>query len=329
MRLPQIARPSYFPYWFTLIVAVAVTALWPLSAGAATTSKHRSALSATPTSLAFGNVQVGSSVTLTETLTNNGSENLTIYSDKTTGSAFTLSGVTLPLTIPPGQRYTFTVTFSPVSSGSTSGTASFSSKYWRNTLSVPLTGTGATAGQLTVSPASLNFGNVTLGTSGNLSGTLAASGTSVTVSSVSSNNSQFVFSGLSFPVTLAAGQTAGFTVAFTPQTAGTVSGTLSFVNNAPGSPTLQALSGTGVTAQHSVNLAWSPSTSVVVGYNVYRGVVSGGPYSKVNSAVDPNVAYTDSSVSGGSTYYYVTTAVDSSGTESAYSNQVQAVIPSP
>ena len=38
---------------------------------------------------------------------------------------------------------------------------------------------------------------------------------------------------------------------------------------------------------------------------------------------------TDNSVVGGQTYYYVVTAVDSSGAESGYSNQTQAVVPSP
>jgi fibronectin type 3 domain-containing protein len=67
----------------------------------------------------------------------------------------------------------------------------------------------------------------------------------------------------------------------------------------------------------------------VVGYNVYRGSQSGGPYSKLNSALDANTTDTDSSVAGGQTYYYVVTAVDSTGLESGYSNQVQAVIPFP
>jgi hypothetical protein len=53
----------------------------------------------------------------------------------------------------------------------------------------------------------------------------------------------------------------------------------------------------------------------------------GGPYSKINSAVNTSTAYTDNTVTAGQTYYYVTTAVDGSGNESGYSNQVQAVIP--
>jgi fibronectin type 3 domain-containing protein len=67
----------------------------------------------------------------------------------------------------------------------------------------------------------------------------------------------------------------------------------------------------------------------VVGYNVYRGGVSGGPYTQINSAPEGATAYTDYNVTAGQTYYYVTSAVDVSGNESAYSNQTQAVIPTP
>lgn len=77
-----------------------------------------------------------------------------------------------------------------------------------------------------------------------------------------------------------------------------------------------------------MDLSWDAiSGSGVVGYNVYRGSVSGGPYSKINSALETSTAYTDSSVNAGQTYYYVTTAVNSSGTESGYSDQAEAVIP--
>ncbi len=66
---------------------------------------------------------------------------------------------------------------------------------------------------------------------------------------------------------------------------------------------------------------------MVVGYNIYRGTTSGGPYTKLNSSQVLLTTYTDSTVQSGLTYYYVTTAVDSGGTESIYSNEVQAVIP--
>ena len=80
-------------------------------------------------------------------------------------------------------------------------------------------------------------------------------------------------------------------------------------------------------AAHTANLTWDASTSRVVGYNVYRGANPNGPYTKINSTLDPNTSYSDSTVQAGQTYYYLTTAVDKDGVESAYSNQTEAVIP--
>jgi hypothetical protein len=90
------------------------------------------------------------------------------------------------------------------------------------------------------------------------------------------------------------------------------------------------LSGTCLTGTpHSVTVNWTASTSTVAGYNVYRALASGGPYTKVNPSLIAAATYTDNNVLAGQTYYYVATAVDSSAAESAYSNQAQAVIPSP
>jgi fibronectin type 3 domain-containing protein len=89
------------------------------------------------------------------------------------------------------------------------------------------------------------------------------------------------------------------------------------------------LTGTGAAPPpHSVDLSWNGS-STVVGYNVYRGSQSGGPYTKINSALNAGTTYTDNSVQAGQIYYYATTAVDASGAESSYSNQIQVSVPSP
>jgi hypothetical protein len=81
--------------------------------------------------------------------------------------------------------------------------------------------------------------------------------------------------------------------------------------------------------QHAVDLSWNASTSAnTVGYNVYRGQVVSGPYSKINTGgLVGSTLYSDISVASGMTYYYVATVVDSSGHESAHSNQAQAAIP--
>ena len=80
---------------------------------------------------------------------------------------------------------------------------------------------------------------------------------------------------------------------------------------------------------HTVALSWNASTSTVSGYNVYRSTLSGAQYAKLNSLLVAGLAFTDTTVVSGSgiTYYYVTTAVDSSGGESIPSNEVPAKVP--
>jgi fibronectin type 3 domain-containing protein len=64
-----------------------------------------------------------------------------------------------------------------------------------------------------------------------------------------------------------------------------------------------------------------------MGYNTYSSTTTGGPYTKLTSTPTPGTTYTDSTVKSGLTYYYVLTAVDSSGVESSYSTQISAIIP--
>lgn len=80
-------------------------------------------------------------------------------------------------------------------------------------------------------------------------------------------------------------------------------------------------------ATHTVVLNWTASASSVTGYNVYRSQTSGGPYVRINPTPVTQTSYSDSTVQANQTYYYVTTAVDTQGVESAYSNQVTASVP--
>jgi hypothetical protein len=186
------------------------------------------------------------------------------------------------------------------------------------------------AGQLAATPATLNFGNVAVGSNSVQTGTLTAGASDITVASAAWNGAGYSVSGITFPVTVPATQSVQFTVTFAPETTGSTSGSIAFDSNATNSPTAVTLSGNGTqSSTHSVALSWDPSTSQVIGYNVYRGTVSGGPYRRVNTSIDTTTVYTDSSVQGGQTYYYVTTAVDANNVESGYSNQATSVIPAP
>jgi len=280
-------------------------------------------VTASPSMVPFGQVAIGTTSTVPLMLTNARSWKVILSAVQTTGSAFSVSGPTLPLTLDPGQTATFNVTFAPQSAGATGGSVFVSGP----ALDIPLSGTGTGPGQLVIAPAPLNFGDVPDGTTETLPITLSAPGTSVTVSSVSSSSSQFTLDGASFPFTIAGGQSVSFNVAFTPKNSGTDSGSFLFVSNASNSQALESLTGIGTVTPYSVSLSWDSSPDAA-GYNVYRSTSASGTYSKINSALDPNTAYTDSTVAAGQTYYYEATSVDSSGKESTRSTPpVQAAVP--
>jgi hypothetical protein len=284
-------------------------------------------LAASPSSLAFGNVALGGHSTLAVALTNQGSTTLTISQEIHPSQEFALSGPALPISLEAGQGATFQVTFTPKWRGEVASNFSVSNAA-DPVLTVPLSGAGGgtTAAQLTVSPATLSFGSVTVGTTGTKPATITAAGGSVTVSAASLASSLFSISGITLPLTLSAGQSASFDVLFTPQSGGAVTSTLSFASTAADSPTTEALGGSGVEPAYTVNLSWDPSTSQVSGYNIYRSSSLSGTYSRLNSTLDAATAYTDNTVASGSTYYYDVTSVNSSGVESSPCTPVKVTV---
>jgi hypothetical protein len=256
---------------------------------------------------------------------------LTITQVTPTGAAFGVSGFTLPLNVNAGKQTTITVNFLPTLVGSVSGNISIVSNAPTSPTPVTLTGTGIAATiTLSISPTSLNFGNVTTGTSSATQNvTITSTGnSSVAISQINLVGAGYTMTGGSAPVTLTPTQSITLVVQFSPTTAVSIPGSITVVSSATGSPATITLSGTGVApVQHSVALTWIASTSTVSGYNVYRSTVSGSGYTKINSSLVAVLDYTDSTVQSGTTYFYVTTSVDSSGNESVFSNEVSAPIP--
>jgi hypothetical protein len=284
-------------------------------------------LGSAPGRVDFGRVPVGRTKNAAFAITNSGALSVTISQVTVVGSGFSLGELSLPVTLNGGKRVTLTASFTPASKGNFNGTIYVVSTASNQVLNIPLSGFAYDGGELTVSPSNMNFNNVILGFPGIQTGMLSATTADVTVSSVTSSNSQFAVTGLSLPMTIPVGQSVPFTVVFAPQNLGPASTTLTFYSDADDSPTYATASGNGVPL-YSVNLGWNASTSQnIIGYNIYRGTVSGGPYSRMNSTPDPNLTYTDTTVSGGTVYYYVTTAVNSNNQESGYSSEIPAVIP--
>lgn len=288
-------------------------------------------IAATPASVAFGNVPVGNSQSSALSLVNTGSAGVNISGVALSNAAYAISGLNPPLSLNAGQSITFNVAFTPVSPGAAPGNLAVSSDASNGQLNVGLSGSGVNPGQLGLSPLTFDFGNVTTGTSASTTGALTASGSSITISSVTSSNPEFFLSGITLPVTLADGQSLPFTATFRPQASGVATGSISLVSNASNSPVSEALSGTGVApAQHTVDLSWNASGSPdVIGYLIYRGARPGGPYDKLTDSAESALTYSDNSVSPGVTYYYVITAQDGSGMESVFSNEAEVQVPSP
>lgn len=82
---------------------------------------------------------------------------------------------------------------------------------------------------------------------------------------------------------------------------------------------------TGVTANtngnNRIDVSWNTVASATE-YRVYRSTTSGGPYTQIAVVTAPTLTYADTSVSGGTTYYYVVRSF--AGCESGNSTQVSA-----
>ena len=84
-------------------------------------------LSLMASAVSFGNVQVGSSQTVSETLINSGSSSVNVSQAVVTGAGFSVSGLPMTLTLGAGQSQTFSLTFTPTSAGSAGGNLAIAS----------------------------------------------------------------------------------------------------------------------------------------------------------------------------------------------------------
>ena len=105
-------------------------------------ASQQGGLSASPTTVSFGNVAVNSTQSQAATITNTGATSVTISAASVAGTGFSLSGVNTPFTLATNQSVQLTVGFTPTATGSVSGTLTITSNAQNGTFSVPLTGTG-------------------------------------------------------------------------------------------------------------------------------------------------------------------------------------------
>ena len=102
-------------------------------------------------------------------------------------------------------------------------------------------------GSLSLSASTLDFGSVTTGTTKTQTVTLTNTGaSSINISQASASGTGFQLSGIAPPLSLNAAQSATFTVAFSPQSSSSASGTVTITSDASNPTLTMALSGTGV-----------------------------------------------------------------------------------
>lgn len=288
-------------------------------------------LQVTPSSISFSSATVGVLTSQTLKLANTGEDALTVTSVMASGSGLSISGFSGSTLLNPGTSSTITVQFTPKTSGAFSGTLSVLTSTAAVTATLPITGEVAAANSVVaVGPSSLSFGTVSAGKPVTQNVTVSNTGnTAVTVSGVKVSGTGFSVTGWSSAVQLAISQAITLGVVFDPSASGNYTGSLTVASNASNSSVGVPLSGAAAqpSSAPEVALAWNASASAVSGYNVYRSTASAGPFTKLNGSLVAGLEYTDNSVAAGSTYYYVTTAVDSAGVESGYSNTAEAVVP--
>src|SRR6202167_4088412 len=123
----------------------------------------------TPQHLSFGNVAVGSSATLTLSITADGRRKLVVESAAVSETAFNISTPSLPITLTPGESASFVVKFTPTSSETFDGSVLIKDKRENREAdtsesrsdSIPVSGTGKgseTLESITISPTSASIG---------------------------------------------------------------------------------------------------------------------------------------------------------------------------
>jgi hypothetical protein len=231
-----------------------------------------SPLTLAPGALNFGSVQVGATAVLPVTVTNTGT--VTVAFASVTASGDFSAGGNCPTgvgNLAPQASCTIEVTFAPTTVGALTGTLALSTSASSNPLTVPLMGIG-TQSKLTVTPSSLAFGSIALGSTANLSLVLANKGTApvigLALSVIGTAAGDFAVTVPCPQATLVPGASCTVTLAFSPSSAGARSAALSIVSSDPSSPAAVPLTGTGVANASftlTVNGGASASVQVVSG----------------------------------------------------------------
>jgi len=232
----------------------------------------QAAFQVSPTAVNFGTVGVGKQTTQTVAVANTGTMPVSITQATMSNPQFSLTGVTLPLSVATGQSGNFTVAVTPSAAGTLTGTLTVQGSDGAAPAVVNLSATAvATAAAISLTPSSANFGSVAVGATNSQTIQIGNTGNSVlTITQASVTGAGFSSTGLTLPLSINPGQSSTFNAQYQPAAAGAASGSLTIVSNAPASPSVISLTGTGVAATQILSL----STNTVSFGNVGTGTSS-------------------------------------------------------
>ncbi|HKN60766.1 MAG TPA: choice-of-anchor D domain-containing protein, partial [Candidatus Acidoferrales bacterium] len=222
-----------------------------------------------PSSLAFGNQPKGTASASQLVTIVNDSQNpvtgITISFIGPNASDFTQTNncPVAPPTLPAATACTVSVTFTPSTTAAESATLNIVDSDPSSPQTVTLTGTGtAPPPGVSLTPTSLNFGSLTVGTASlpqaiTLSNNSLVALSNIVVSITGANAADFAPTTNCpvAPATLAASGACTITITFTPSLAAVESATLSVTDSDASSPQTAALSGTGTAPAGSVSVA--------------------------------------------------------------------------
>jgi len=217
-------------------------------------------VSVTPVSLAFDTVKTNATKDLVVHITNTGDQPLQISNMLVSGTGFRYLFNTTTATLNKNDTIMRTIRFAPSTAGPFTGKFYvLSNDPLNDTVEVNLSGVGRLAVPgLAVTGDSLSFGNVIVGSSGQGSVTVSNTGgdsVDLVISNVSlsgTGSAAFAFTG-STPVTITAGNSAQLDFTFTPPSTGHFGASISIASNAPGSPKVLPVGGSGTASAASKN----------------------------------------------------------------------------
>jgi Abnormal spindle-like microcephaly-assoc'd, ASPM-SPD-2-Hydin/Fibronectin type III domain len=252
-------------------------------------------ISASPSSVSFGNVAMGSNSSTQVTLKNNGSATLSISQITVAGAGMSQTGLSTSTTISAGGSVAFNAIFAPTSTAAVNGSITLATNGSPSSLVINLTGTGTgNQPQISANPSSVSFGTVTVGNTNSQQIMLTNNGNAtLTFSQITVTGTGFSQTGLSTSTTIAAGGNATFDAVFTPASATSVNGSIVLTTNGTPSPLTIGLSGTGSSAV--LDLGTNPS-SLSFG-NVNDGTNSSQTVTLTNNG-NSNITISSVTVSG-------------------------------